>query len=114
MTTEGKNTVQVTFKIQHEGFGADLTAECLIEHIPGIVKKLRDAGIEPALTPYAGTAMGLSSPAGAHGNGAAAGAPVCPRHNQTMKEGKFGWMCPSKTDNPEWANQRGYCNYQPD
>jgi hypothetical protein len=118
MTTSngnGKREVSVTFKVQCDGFGADVTADCLIEHIPGIVARLREHGIAPANSPYVWQGQPQDR-ASANGNGHAANAqdaPVCPRHNQPLLHSKFGngWYCGSKTDNPEWANPKDYCNH---
>lgn len=38
------------------------------------------------------------------------GVPVCQRHGKAMKEGKFGYYCTSKEDDPDFANKNGYCN----
>ena len=38
---------------------------------------------------------------------------MCPKHRKPYKEGKFGPFCTSTTDDPAWANQKGYCTINP-
>ena len=38
---------------------------------------------------------------------------VCPKHKRPYKEGKFGPFCTSTTDDPAWANAKGYCTINP-
>ena len=102
MTTDEKNPVTVTFKIQLDGFGADLSAECYIDHIPGIVKKLRESGVTPANSPY----IWEGQPADrGTGNGSNASAPICPVHGTPMLPSKkgSGYYCPRKVE------AGGYC-----
>lgn len=78
---EQRNPVQVVIKCQSLGFGFDLTAELTVNQIPGLIGKLRDAGIEPANSPY----VWVGQPA--HAN-ATQTAPLCPIHGVCMKESK--------------------------
>ncbi len=111
MTTEEKNPIQVTFKIQIDGFGADVTAECFIEHVPGIVKKMREHGIEPANSPYVwtgqpqdrGQAQGQPHSAPSDHKG-----PLCPVHNRPMSPSKFpngGWYCTAKHPDGSYCSE---------
>lgn len=98
-------------------FGFDLTAECLVAHIPGIVRKLQQAGIKPAQTPYTWDASKAAqnppqmAPQGAPAmQQAPAGTPpLCPVHGVQMAESKFGgWYCKSQVGvGPD--GKRVYC-----
>lgn len=90
---------------QGDAFGFDLTAECLIAHIPGIVNKLRQTGIKPAQTPYTWDASKAAqnppqmAPQGAGMAPPAAQGqpPLCPVHGVQMAPSKFGgWYCKSQ------------------
>lgn len=39
------------------------------------------------------------------------GIPICPVHDKAMREGKFGYYCATKEDDPELANNNGYCKF---
>lgn len=78
---EQRNSVAVTIKCQCQGFGLDLTAELLVNQIPGLIGKLRDAGIEPANSPYVWPAQTAPAPS-------ATSAPTCPVHGTIMKPSK--------------------------
>lgn len=76
---EERNPVSVTIKCQCQGFGLDLTAELLVSQIPGLIGKLKSAGIEPANSPYVWPAQTGQS---------ATPAPTCPVHGTIMKPSK--------------------------
>lgn len=38
---------------------------------------------------------------------------MCPKHRKPYIEGNFGPYCPSTTDDPAWANKKGYCRISP-
>ena len=78
--SEERTPVSVTIKCQHDGFGFDLTAELIVGHIPGLVAKLKAAGITPANSPY----VWQGQPA----NAATPAAPVCKIHGVQMKPSK--------------------------
>lgn len=106
MTTDQKNPITVTFKIQHDGFGADLTAECLIEHIPGIVAKLREQGVTPANSPYVWEGQPSDRTNGA-GSGSS-DAPICPVHGTPMRQSTkhSGWYCSRKIVDGSYCKER--------
>lgn len=111
---EQRNTVHIVLKCQYAlseqtSFGFDLEADCLIEHIPGIVKKLMSEGVKPAQTPYtwSGQQAAQHPPQGApaptpfpaQGSQHTSGqpAPLCPVHGTMMAISKFGgWYCKAK------------------
>lgn len=37
----------------------------------------------------------------------------CPKHRKPWTEGRYGPYCASTSDEPDWANQKGYCNIKP-
>lgn len=83
-----------------DAFGFDLTAECLVEQIPALVRKLHSIGVRAAQTPYTWDASkaaqnppqmtpGAPQAVATHGQ-----APVCPVHGTVMAQSKFGgWYC---------------------
>ena len=40
------------------------------------------------------------------------GIPICPIHDKAMKDGKYGYFCTAKEDDPQLANKNGYCSYK--
>ncbi len=38
---------------------------------------------------------------------------VCPKHHKPFTEGRYGPYCQSMTDEPAWANKKGFCNITP-
>jgi hypothetical protein len=38
---------------------------------------------------------------------------VCPSHRKPYLEGTYGPYCPSRSDDPDWSNRRGYCRITP-
>lgn len=38
---------------------------------------------------------------------------VCPKHRKPYKDGNYGPYCTSTSDDPAWANRRGYCTINP-
>lgn len=134
-----KRTVDVVLRCKHAGFAFDLNANLLVDEIPGLIRKLQATGIEPGNSPYLWDGQGKppqtaaappaqatsqpqrpAAPPQASGGGSEqpsgwtqAGNPICPRHNSEMRVSKYGgWYCGEKTDNPAWANPKGYCTYQ--
>lgn len=102
-----RNPVSVTVKCQYQtegapAFGFDLTAECLVEHIPGLLRKLAGVGVTPAQTPYTWdsqqTAQNPPQQATQGFQAAPQGqAPLCPVHGVQMAVSKFGgWYCKAK------------------
>jgi len=76
---------------------------------------------------YQTLALAYSAPAGASAP-APAGTPppplhsvpddeekpeVCPAHGKPFIDGNYGPYCPSQSDDPAWANAKGYCNIKP-
>ena len=101
---EERRSVHVVFKAQLDGFGMDMTAECLVDHLPGLVAKLRAVGVEPAHTPYVLCAIG--------GNPASTSAPCCPIHHTIMKESKHKageWFCSASIGLKADGN-KAYCD----
>lgn len=37
----------------------------------------------------------------------------CPKHRREYKDGRYGPYCTAQSDDPAWANKRGYCNISP-
>ena len=37
----------------------------------------------------------------------------CPKHQKPFTDGNFGPYCASTSDEPQWANQKGYCKIKP-
>lgn len=99
-----RNPVAVTIKCQiplEDGpaFGFDLTAECLVEHIPGLVRKLASVGVEAAQTPYtwSGQQAAQNPPQQAVQAASQGQPPICPIHGVQMAVSKFGgWYCKAK------------------
>lgn len=40
-------------------------------------------------------------------------ASVCPAHNIEYRKGRYGFYCPSTSDDPKWSNEKGYCTVTP-
>lgn len=40
------------------------------------------------------------------------GIPICAVHDRAMREGQYGYYCSAKEDDPELANDKGYCKYK--
>lgn len=101
---EEKRTVAVTFKIQVDGFGADLSADLYVDELPGLVKKLRAVGVTPANSPY----VWESKPTEQGGTGSEGIAPLCPTHGSRMKPSKKGggWFCPRKVDDGSYCKEK--------
>lgn len=38
----------------------------------------------------------------------------CPSHKARYMAGKYGPYCPAKSDDPAWANKKGYCTITPE
>jgi hypothetical protein len=38
---------------------------------------------------------------------------VCPKHHKPFSPGNYGPYCKSTTDDPAWANKKGYCTITP-
>jgi hypothetical protein len=38
----------------------------------------------------------------------------CPSHKARYQSGKYGFYCPARSDDPAWANKKGYCTITPD
>ena len=38
------------------------------------------------------------------------GIPVCARHGKAMANGKYGYHCATKENDPAFANKSGWCN----
>lgn len=38
---------------------------------------------------------------------------MCPKHRKPYKDGQYGPFCTAQSDDPAWANKRGYCNITP-
>lgn len=38
---------------------------------------------------------------------------VCPKHRTPYKDGNYGPFCTQLSDDPAWANKKGYCNITP-
>jgi len=38
----------------------------------------------------------------------------CPSHRIPYLSGKYGFYCPAKSEDPAWANKKGYCTITPD
>jgi hypothetical protein len=38
----------------------------------------------------------------------------CPSHRISYLMGKYGEYCPARSDDPAWANKKGYCTITPD
>ena len=98
----GKRTVQIVLKVQVDGYGADITADLLVAEIAPLVRKLRDAGVEPANSPYVWSGQPQDR---VNGTGEPA-APVCPVHGVAMKKSKHkdGWYCTRK-DGDDYCKQ---------
>lgn len=101
MTTTAKRDVTVTIKVQCDGFAGDVEAVCPVDVIPGLIAKLRAAGIEPANSPY------LWQQNGTNGNGSSA--PLCPVHGKPMKPSKYGggYYCTSKLPDGSYCKEKG-------
>lgn len=99
-----KNPVSVTIKCQADGFGFDLNAELLVEHIPGLLTKLREAGVTPANSPY----VWEGQPADRTAGGSAPSAPICPVHGTPMLPSKKGngFYCPKKLDDGSYCKAK--------
>jgi hypothetical protein len=41
------------------------------------------------------------------------GLAMCPKHKKPYIDGTYGPYCPSTTDDPAWANKKGYCRITP-
>jgi hypothetical protein len=41
------------------------------------------------------------------------GEAMCPKHRKPFTEGNYGPYCTASSDDPAWANKRGYCNITP-
>lgn len=39
---------------------------------------------------------------------------ICPSHKAEYRAGKYGFYCPALSDDPAWANKKGYCTITPD
>ena len=37
----------------------------------------------------------------------------CPKHHKPYLDGTYGPYCPSLSDDPAWANRKGYCRITP-
>ena len=63
----------------------------------------------------ASEAPGTSHPAvpAAGGPAPAPANDICPKHGQPYKDGNYGPYCTALTDDPAWANKRGYCTINP-
>jgi hypothetical protein len=38
---------------------------------------------------------------------------MCPKHRKPFVEGRYGPYCTSPSDDPAWANSKGYCTITP-
>ena len=38
---------------------------------------------------------------------------ICPKHRVEYRPGKFGPFCPKPTDDPAWADKKGFCRITP-
>lgn len=114
-----RNPVSVTLKCQlpidnGTAFGFDLTVECLIGHIPGIVQKLLDAGVTPAQTPYTWDASKAAQnpPQTAPQDAPVVQAeveptPYCPVHQRPMKVSNHGgWFCTAKIAEGQFCQEK--------
>jgi hypothetical protein len=39
--------------------------------------------------------------------------PECPAHREPWSDGNYGPYCRSKSDEPKWSNDKGYCTIRP-
>lgn len=98
---EQRREVEVKIKVQHEGYGADITAICTVDQIPGLIRRLREHGIEPANTPYVGSvnAQHGQEPAAPGATESSQGIwgtpPTCSIHGTPMKPSRKPntWFC---------------------
>jgi hypothetical protein len=85
---EERREIEITIKVQCDGYGADITASCMVDQIPGLIRRLKEHHIEPAQTPYTRDAQQAAQmpPAGApHTQPVEGPAPLCPAHGKPMK-----------------------------
>lgn len=91
---DGKRPVAVTIHAQLDGFGFELEAVVYVGELPGLMKKLREAGVEPQGQP-------LPKPATEDA------LPVCRIHGRPMKESKKGgWFCPAKLADGSYCEEK--------
>jgi hypothetical protein len=38
----------------------------------------------------------------------------CPSHRIAYLSGRYGFYCPARSEDPAWANKKGYCTITPD
>ncbi len=137
------NTVAVNIRCLHtdSNFAFDLAADLEISHIPGVIKKLVEVGIEPGCSQYqqvsyerveqpatvpAAVAQPVPVAPGFDQNAMAAQAvapamqaavgqaPYCPVHQRPMKPSKYpggSWYCTARTGQ-DAAGQATYCDQQ--
>lgn len=99
--TDNKREVSVVLKIQCGGFAGDLEAVCTVDVIPGLIAKLRDAGIEPANSPYLWQQNGNATDG--------SNVPLCPVHGKPMRPSKYGdggYYCPTKLADGSYCKER--------
>lgn len=103
MAANEKRPVEVVFKIQVDGFGADLRAELYVDEIEGLVKKLRASGVQPANSPYVWTGRPQGNDAATDND-----APLCGVHGSPMKPSKKGggYYCPRKLDDGSYCKEK--------
>ena len=102
--------LRTTIRIEVAPDGLHITAEYVgtLSSIPAAVERLRAAGVLDLVKPAAQQARKpaervepVYKPDGT---------PCCPVHHKPLTEGRYGLYCPSKAQEGEQANPKGYCS----
>ncbi len=117
---EERREVEITIKVQHNGYGADITAACTVDQIPGLIRRLQANDIQPANSPYvwggkvdAETGTMVPVNGGAPRTQPVTGpAPLCPTHGVLMKPSKHRageFYCSAKIGADQTTGTGIYC-----
>jgi hypothetical protein len=112
-----RREVEVTINVQHEGYAAAITASCTVDQIPGLIRRLKEQGIEPAGT-QSGALFSTSqnSSISPQVTQAIANGPmVCPVHQRPLKASKHKpgeWYCPVRLGTDPVTGANLYCEHK--
>ncbi len=104
--------LRTTIRIEVAPDGLHITAEYTgtLASIPAALERLRAAGVLDLVKPAPVAQQPRRAAERVEPVYKPDGTPCCPVHHKPLTEGRYGLYCPSKAQEGEQANPKGYCS----
>ena len=113
MANDTPEALQMTIRARYNGWPVEIPVTLPAAKIGAALDRLTALGFTPDVAP----APAQTAPAAPRRAPLPDvvykpdGTPCCPWHMTPLREGQHGHYCPSREDDPERANAKGYCRF---